>query len=120
MKQPESIYVSRQEVLNNLQLTKMSNHHNHHHQQNKKISASQTPKIHDSWSSRASSILAKGLSEPKYMSRTEMLEKLAQLSHVQDVAHLEAMTAMIHGNDDEEEEENDVDKRFHEISPPPP
>ena len=94
----------------------MSNHHNHHHQQqNKKISASQTPKIHDSWSSRASSILAKGLSEPKYMSRTEMLEKLAQLSHVQDVAHLEAMTAMIHGNDDEEEEENDVDKRFHEI-----
>ena len=46
------------------------------------------------------------MTEPNYMSRTEMLEKLAQLSHVQDVAHLEAMTAMIHGDDEVEVDES--------------
>ena len=103
LKQPESIYVSRQEVLNNLQFSyndggKSSNHSSKHNS---------SPRIHDSWSSRASSILAKGMAEPNYMSRTEMLEKLAQLSHVQDVAHLEAMTAMIHGEDDNENDDDD-------------
>ena len=48
MKQPESIYVSRQEVLNNLQFPKQNS------------SSKSSAKIHDSWSSRASSILAKG------------------------------------------------------------
>ena len=105
MKQPESIYVSRQEVLNNLQFSyndggKSSNHSASKHSKS-------SPRIHDSWSSRASSILAKGMAEPNYMSRTEMLEKLAQLSHVQDVAHLEAMTAMIHGEDDNENDDDD-------------
>ena len=67
MNNPESIYVSRHELL-------------------QQITGSQTksaPKysagsrIHDSWSSRASSILAKAEEEPPYMSRTEMLEKIA-------------------------------------------
>ena len=44
--------MSRQEVLNNLQFPKQKNSSNG----NSKSSA----KIHDSWSSRASSILAKG------------------------------------------------------------
>ena len=34
-------------------------------------------RIHDSWSSRASSIMANGITEPNYMSRSEMLTKIS-------------------------------------------
>ncbi len=41
--------------------------------------------------------------EPNYMSRSEVLSKLAMLSHIKDADDLEAITAMIHEEDENEE-----------------
>jgi hypothetical protein len=111
LKNPASIYVSREEVLKNLKEDILRAAPpppgppppGVHASNNKRNAA---PKIHDSWSSRASSIMAKGMSEPNYMSRSEMLTKLAELSHAAGVgnittaADIEAITAMIHEEDE--------------------
>jgi len=68
MNNPESIYVSRHELLQQI---------NNGSQAKFPPKYSAGSRIHDSWSSRASSILAKAEEEPPYMSRTEMLEKIA-------------------------------------------
>ena len=94
---PESIYVSREEVLKNLQND--HNHRNsernsgrelergkqrrqqqqHQHQQKQQ---QQQQQQHGSWSSRASSILASAkLKEPLYMSRAEIIENLADAAY---------------------------------------
>ena len=109
LKDPASIYVSREEVLANLKADILAKaqppkepppkqpFNNHGHLKPLKKS------IHDSWSSRASSIMAKGITEPNYMSRTELLTKLAELSHIEDVEHLENLTKMIHEQDSDSE-----------------
>ena len=68
MHNPESVYISREEVLRNLQnnnAEKSDNGSKQHH----------TKRIHDSWSSRASSILAKvnDGQEPTYVSRSQLI-----------------------------------------------
>ena len=112
LKDPASIYVSREEVLANLKadiLAKAQPPKEPPPPPAKHNLKSKT--IHDSWSSRASSIMAKGITEPNYMSRTELLTKLAELSHIEDVEHLENLTKMIHEQEDDSElssgEEND-------------
>ena len=52
-------------------------------------------RIHDSWSSRASSIMANGITEPNYMSRSEMLTKLSS-GIPQTRQELEDLTKYIH------------------------
>ena len=52
-------------------------------------------RIHDSWSSRASSIMANGITEPNYMSRSEMLTKLSA-GIPQTRQELEDLTKYIH------------------------
>ena len=110
LKDPASIYVSREEVLANLKADILAKAQPPKepppHQQPFLHGKPRIPlkkSIHDSWSSRASSIMAKGITEPNYMSRTELLTKLAELSHIEDVEHLENLTKMIHEQDSDSE-----------------
>ncbi len=73
---PESIYVSRHELLQ--QINGATTTAQNDEFTNSKFSSKFTgARTHDSWSSRASSILARAEDEPPYMSRTELLEKIA-------------------------------------------
>ena len=73
---PESIYVSRHELLQQINgsMTTAKNEEFSNPKYSSKFTGART---HDSWSSRASSILARAEDEPPYMSRTELLEKIA-------------------------------------------
>ncbi len=72
----------------------------------KKHPKEQKQRIHDSWSSRASSIMAKGIPEPNYMSRTELIRQIA-IDVTSDVPlgqytreELEKLTQYIHESED--------------------
>ena len=76
MNNPESVYISREEVLRNLQ-------------------RSSKKKIHDSWSSRASSILARcqeNAEEPVYVSRAELVGKLKNTALNEDSGSSSSMS----------------------------
>ena len=80
---PESIYVSREEVLKNLQ---NDNHawrgSSSRTKQEQRSRPKQQQQRHGSWSSRASSILASAnQKEPNYMSRAEIIENLADAAY---------------------------------------
>ena len=63
MNDPESVYISREEVLRNLKKSGFAS-------QGAPPPKGPPARIHDSWSSRASSILAKAhQDEPTYVSR---------------------------------------------------
>ena len=77
---PESIYVSREEVLKNLQNDNHALRGSKTKQERSK--AKQQQHRHGSWSSRASSILASAnQKEPNYMSRAEIIENLADAAY---------------------------------------
>ena len=63
-------------------------------------------RIHDSWSSRASSIMANGITEPNYMSRSEMLTKISSGIPGQTRQELEDLTKYIHEVDLEDQSLN--------------
>ena len=95
---PESIYVSRHELIQQINGSTPK-------QYSSKFTGART---HDSWSSRASSILAKAEEEPPYMSRTELLEKIALFglggSHLQqDGGRISSTSGE---NDDDDNESN--------------
>ncbi len=142
MNNPESVYVSREEVLRNLEL---NNNHMTPERPPKNAKRAPAPPLpakgggggHGSWSSRASSILASHLmlangkpgpagggggggsnKEPHYMSRAELLERLADIAYdtlsnhsaVQEgAADSDGGTLQQGEEEDEEEEESDSD-----------
>ena len=94
---PESIYVSRHELIQQINGAPATTKHSG--------AKSGKPRIHDSWSSRASSILAKGDEEPAYMSRAEMLEKLAVFNNLG--GHYKPASGRISSTSGENDDEDD-------------
>ena len=94
---PESIYVSRHELIQQINGAPIKNKH------------SGKQRIHDSWSSRASSILAKADEEPAYMSRAELIEKIAVFNSFGGKFKVEngRISSTSGDNDDEDEDGNE-------------
>merc|ERR1712129_351761 len=125
LKDPQSIYVSREEVLANLKadilraapppkdpppailpqqekqlfVAPSANPASHSKTRLQQVRR----RIHDSWSSRASSIMANGITEPNYMSRSEMLTKISSGIPGQTRQELEDLTKYIHEVDLEDQ-----------------